>query len=259
MGMTEKEERIDNFMKTEVKEIPFNGSTLLGIKDQNGQVWLAIRKTCADIGLSDGQARRQLANLKNDLIFKKAITNLRYPSNGGEQETTCINEKFVTLWLAKISLTPTMQKKNPEAVQKLLVYQLEAANVLHKAFYETDEQKDTFHSKFGLEGRIEGMQVQINNMENMLCEQMEKLDSVMENMTLSTRQQQKLYKAAKDRINYLLGGAHSKEYKEKSKSYFINLWNNFKEKYSTGSYKDLNPKYYDEAFDFIADWEYIEA
>lgn len=245
-------------MRTEVKEIPFNDSTLLGIKDQNGQVWLAIRKTCADIGLSDGQTRRQLANLKDDLIFKKAITNLRYPSNGGEQETTCINEKFVTLWLAKISLTPTMQKKNPEAVKKLLEYQLKAAKVLHDAFYATDEQKEAFHSELGLEGRIEGMQVQINNMENMLCEQMEKLDSVMDNMTLSTRQQQKLYKAAKDRINHLLGGAHSRQYKEKSKSYFINLWNEFKNLYECDSYKDLNPKYYDEAFDFIAGWEYIE-
>lgn len=57
----------------------------------------------------------------------------------------------------------------------------------------------------GIEGRIEGMQIQINNMENMMCEQIEKLDSVMDNMTLSTRQQQKLYKAAKDRINHLLG------------------------------------------------------
>lgn len=64
-------------MKTEVKEIPFNGSTLLGVRTPDGKVWLAIRKTCADIGLSDGQTRRQLANLKDDLIFKKAITNLR--------------------------------------------------------------------------------------------------------------------------------------------------------------------------------------
>lgn len=246
-------------MKTEVKEIPFNGSTLLGIKDQNGQVWLAIRKTCTDIGLSDGQTRRQLANLKDDLIFKKAITNLRYPSNGGEQETTCINEKFVTLWLAKISLTPTMQKKNPEAVKKLLEYQLEAADVLHKAFYEIEEQKDAFHSKLGLEGRIEGMQVQINNMENMLCEQMEKLETVMDNMTLTTVQQGRLQMAVKDRINYLLGGAHSKEYKENSRLYFINIWNGLKEKFKCGSrWQDLNPKYYDEAFDYISLWEYIE-
>lgn len=175
-------------MKTEVKEIPFNGSTLLGIRDASGQVWLAVRKVCSDIGLSDGQTRRQIANLKEDLIFEKAVTNLRYPSKGGEQETTCIKEKFVTLWLAKISLTPSMQKKNPEAVKKLLAYQLEAADVLHKAFYETEEQKATFNTRMGLEGQIQGMQVQINSMENMLCEQMEKLDSVMDNMTLSTRQ-----------------------------------------------------------------------
>lgn len=246
--------------KYEVKEIPFNGNTLLGVKDEAGQVWLAIRKVCVDIGLSDGQTRRQLENLKEDLVFQKGVTNLRYPSKGGEQETTCIKEKFVTLWLAKISLTPSMQKKNPLAVQKLLKYQLEAADVLHKAFYETEEQKSTFNVRMGLEGRIEVMQVQINNMENILETQSEKLDKVVENMTLSTRQQQKLYKAAKDRINYLLGGAHSREYKTNAKSYFINLWNGLKSKFECGSsYKDLNPVYYNEAFDFISEWEYIEA
>ena len=72
----------------------------------------------------------------------------------------------------------------------------------------------------GLEGRIEGMQIQINNMENMMCEQMEKLDSVMDNMTLSTRQQQKLYKAAKDRINHLFRVAHIVQSIRKRKELF---------------------------------------
>ena len=48
----------------------------------------------------------------------------------------------------------------------------------------------------GLEGQIAGIQVQINSMENMMCEQMEKLENVIDSMTLSTRQQQKLYQAA---------------------------------------------------------------
>lgn len=109
----------------------------------------------------------------------------------------------------------------------------------------------------GLEGQIVGIQVQINSMENMMCEQMEKLENVIDSMTLSTRQQQKLYQAAKDRINILLGDAHSVHYKENARSYFINLWNNFKERYSCGSYKDLNPRYYHEAFAFISTWEYV--
>ena len=250
-------------MKTEVKEIPFNDGSLLGIRTPDGKVWLAVKKACLDIGLSDGQARKQVENIQTDAVLK---SNCRYlaivqmeGSREVKREQLFLNEDVVTLWLAKITLTEKMKEKNPKAYDTLIDYQLKAAKVLHKAFYETEEQKSTLHSKLGLEDRIEGMQVQINSMENMLCEQMEKLDSVMDNMTLSTSQQQKLYKAAKDRINHLLGGAHSPEYKEKSKSYFINLWNNFKEKYSTGSYKDLNPKYYEEAFDFISEWEYVEA
>ena len=47
-------------MRQEVKEIPFNGSTLLGIRDENGQVWLSVKKACLDIGLSEGQAQKQL-------------------------------------------------------------------------------------------------------------------------------------------------------------------------------------------------------
>lgn len=100
---------------------------------------------------------------------------------------------------------------------------------------------------------------QINNMEEMIGEQNSMLERVVDNMTLSTKQQQQMYKAAKDRINYLLNGAHSIEYKKKSKSYFVNLWNNMKSKYNCGSsYKDLNPMYFDDAMEYIKHWEYKE-
>lgn len=106
---------------------------------------------------------------------------------------------------------------------------------------------------------IKVVYAQINNMENMLEEQTEKLNQVVDNMTLTTRQQQRIYKAAKDRINQLLGGAHSKEYKANSKSYFINLWNGLKSKFGCGSsYKDLNPIYFDDAMSFIQNWIYKE-
>lgn len=99
----------------------------------------------------------------------------------------------------------------------------------------------------------------INNMEEMIGEQNSMLERVVDNMTLSTKQQQQMYKAAKDRINYLLNGAHSIEYKKKSKSYFVNLWNSMKSLYNCGSsYKDLNPMYFDEAMEYIKHWEYKE-
>lgn len=242
----------------ETKKIPFEGSELLGIKDDSGKLWLAIRNVCYDLGFSDGQTRRQVENARKDIVLSKGIAILRYPSKGGEQETLCVVEDYVTLWLAKISLTPTMRRNNPEGVQKLVLYQLKAAKTLHEAFFGTEEQKQEFFNDLGLKGRIEGMQVQINAMEDLLGEQTEMLNKMVENMTLSTRQQQKLYKAAKDRINKLLDGAHGTKYKCYSKSYFINMWNELKERFGCSSYKDLNPMYYNEAFDFIAEWEYTE-
>lgn len=243
----------------ETKEIKFYDDTLLGIKDEDGKVWLVITHSCKQLGFDSQRTKSQGEKIREDRVLSKGVGKFRVLTNGGEQEVYCLEERFVPLWFAKITLTKKMQEEIPNVFEKLEKYQLEAADVLHKAFYGTEEQKDTFHSKLGLDGRIEGMQVQINNMENMLCEQMEKLETVMDNMTLTTVQQGRLQRAVKDRINYLLGGAHSKEYKENSRLYFINIWNGLKEKFKCGSrWQDLNPKYYDEAFDYISLWEYIE-
>lgn len=113
--------------------------------------------------------------------------------------------------------------------------------------------------------------VQINNMESMLEEQREdikltitelqnarnELKKVMDNMTLTTVQQNTIHIAAKDRVNILLGGAHSPEYKKSSRMYFINLWNNLKERFECGSrWQDLNPNSYMAAIQFIENWSY---
>lgn len=102
----------------ETKKIPFEGSELLGIKDDSEKLWLAIRNVCYDLGFSDGQIRRQVENIRKDIVLSKGVANLRYPSDGGEQETLCIIEDYVTLWLAKISLTPKMKESNPDGVKK---------------------------------------------------------------------------------------------------------------------------------------------
>ena len=191
------------------------------------------------------------------MLFENQWKKLRVKFDSQVRETLFLLEKFVPIWLAQISITPKMKKENPEAVKKLLTYQLEAADVLHKAFYETEEQKEALHNSLGLEGRIEGMQVQINNMENIIELQLEKLEAVVDNMTLSTRQQEKILRAGRERVNLLLGGAHSTEYKKKARTYLANLWNNLKADLHCGSsYKDLNPKDFNVALDYIGSWEY---
>lgn len=75
-------------------------------------------------------------------------------------------------------------------------------------------------------------------------------------MTINNRQAQKLLFAAKDQVNMLLGGTHSSNYKNKSRTYFKNLWLNFCGHFEIGSYKDLNPLNYDQAIDYIENWKY---
>ena len=62
------------------------------------------------------------------------MSNLTLPTNGGLQEILCLNIDFVPLWLAKISITPSMKENNPELVDKLVKYQLKTKDILAKAF-----------------------------------------------------------------------------------------------------------------------------
>lgn len=248
----------------EVKEINFYDDTLLGVKDEDGKIWLAVKKACLDIGLNQNQANAERKKITNELLFNNQWKKLRVKFDSQVRETLFLLEKFVPIWLAQISITPKMKKENAKAVKKLLTYQLEAADVLLKAFYETEEQKEQFHERFDLQEEIVDMKetlkiqtIQINSMETIIERQSEKMESLIDNMTLSTRQQEKILRAGRERVNLLLGGAHSTEYKKKARTYLANLWNNLKADLHCGSsYKDLNPKDFNVALDYIGSWEY---
>lgn len=83
---------------------------------------------------------------------------------------------------------------------------------------------------------------------------------IVDYSTINYKQQQELLQTARQRVNSLLGGAHSPEYKEYSRVYFKNLWQDFCKAFDCGSYKDLNPMYMAEdiAKKWILKWEYEE-
>lgn len=84
--------------------------------------------------------------------------------------------------------------------------------------------------------------------------------SMIDYSTINYKQQQDLLQTARKRVNSLLGGAHSPEYKEYSRIYFKNLWQDFCKAFQCGSYKDLNPLYVadDVAKKWIQNWRYTE-
>lgn len=216
----------------------------------NGEPWFVAKDVCDILGTTN--PTMAMDGLEN---FERAKFNL-----GRQGEANIISESgFYTL---------VLRSRKPIAKP----FRIWVTSEVLPAIRKTGKYVTSYENK--VESMLEDMgcnmkivYAQINNMEEMLGEQNEMISEqnemlirVVDNMTLTTRQQQRIYKAAKDRINHLLGGAHSKEYKDNSKSYFINLWNGIKSKFGCGSsYKDLNPVYFDNALEFISTWEYIEA
>lgn len=209
----------------------------------NGEPWFVAKDVCAILGTTNPSMAME--GLED---FERAKFNL-----GRQGEANIISESgFYTL---------VLRSRKPIAKP----FRIWVTSEVLPSIRKTGKYTATSNGK--VESMLEDMgcnmkivYAQINNMEEMLGEQNEMLTRVVDNMTLTTRQQQRIYKAAKDRINHLLGGAHSREYKDNSKSYFINLWNGIKSKFGCGSsYKDLNPVYFDDAMEFISTWEYIET
>lgn len=129
----------------EVRKVPFMGTELMAARDNDGQIWAGVRWMCNGLGLSRGQRDRQSLNIQADIVLSKGAANLRLPTNGGQQNTLCLKLDYVPLWLAKIAITPKMERETPELAAGLEQYQLKAKDVLAAAFLPQTKQQDTAH------------------------------------------------------------------------------------------------------------------
>lgn len=118
----------------EIKQVPFMGEELMAARDKDGNIYAGVRWVCDGIGLSEGQRKRQIANIQADKVLSKGGANLILPTAGGPQEALCLKLEYLPLWLAKISITPTMEREAPELAVRLEQYQLKAKDVLAAAF-----------------------------------------------------------------------------------------------------------------------------
>ena len=116
-----------------VKNVDFYGDNLLAAQDKDGKVWAGVKWMCEGIGLTKGQMQNERKHIQSDLVLQRGERNLVLPTNGSEQSVLCLYLDYVPLWLAKISITPKMQRDSPKVVEKLINYQLKAKDVLAKA------------------------------------------------------------------------------------------------------------------------------
>lgn len=208
----------------------------------NGEPWFVAVDVCNILGISN--PTMAMAGLEE---FERSKFNL-----GRQGETNIISESgFYTLVLrsrkpvAKPFRIWVTSEVLP-AIRKTGSYNLTPQNHMELMFQDMKMEWKLVYA-------------QINNLSDVVEKQNKQFTQVVDNMTLTTVQQRKIYSAGKDRISELLGGAHSAEYKKKSRKYFVNMWNCVKEKFSCGSsYKDLNPKDFQKVIRYIKKWTYKE-
>lgn len=124
----------DSIQVIEQKLVSFNGTELLGIRTDDDKIYVGVSFICNGIGLSSGQRDRQVKNVQEDVVLKMGSRKLSVRFDDQVREALFIEVEYLSLWLAKITITPTMQINQPEVASKLIEYQLKAKDVLAAAF-----------------------------------------------------------------------------------------------------------------------------
>lgn len=152
------------------KEVEFNGDILRAAQDPDGNIWVGARWVCEAIGLDDNRIKYERRKMQTDSVISKGVQNFTLLTNGGNQNVMCLQLDYLPLWLAKISITPTMKKEMPGIAEKLVAYQLKAKDVLAAAFLEKKVNNPNV------------IQLQLPNFNNKIEVLERKVDKIFEDM-----------------------------------------------------------------------------
>lgn len=124
-----------------IKPVEFLGDTLMAAQDADGNIWAGVKWICNGIGLSQDQGRAQVKKVQEEEPLCRGCVKFDTGVFDPNNATVAIKLDFIPLWLAKISITPTMRAEAPDVADKLVQYQLKAKDVLAAAFLPTNAQR----------------------------------------------------------------------------------------------------------------------
>lgn len=116
-----------------VKDVEFNGAILRAAQVEN-VIWVGVKWICDGLGLSEDRGKYERKKIQKDLVLNKGVRFYPLGTDNANSDVLCLILDFLPLWLAKINITPTMKRENPELVNRLIEYQLKAKDVLAEAF-----------------------------------------------------------------------------------------------------------------------------
>lgn len=231
----------------EIKRVPFLGAELMAARDEAGQIWAGVSYICNGIGLNKNEKDRQVKNVQADRVLKKGCVKFDAGVFDQNNQAVAIKLDFVPLWLAKISITPTMESDNPELADRLEQYQLRAKDVLAAAFLPAVHKEP--------KSAMELLRLQSQAMFE-LDERVNVLEDKLENqMTIDHGQQRQLQRAVGDRVMERVATVLPARMVRERKPYFFKaIYHDLKNRFGVPSYRDIKPSDYMSAMAYVETW-----
>lgn len=241
-----------------VKDVDLMGNTVMAAMDSGGTIWVGVKWMCRGMGMSEGQWKRQITNIQKDLLLKKAGSNLVLPTGGGEKEVFCLKNDYLPIWLAKISITPKIQKENPDLADKLLDYQLKAKDILAEAFLPKQEPPTSVAGQIQLlakgnmelNQRVDAVTEDVNSVK-------EEMQEIKDNLPILPLEADNIVKAVKRRGVEVLGGKESPAYNGRGlrQKLYNDLYANLKHNFDVRTYKAIRRKDADKAVQIASEYK----
>jgi len=165
----------------ELKVVEFNSDELKAIKTKSGKIYVGVSYVCNGIGFDKNGKDAQVKKIQADYILSRGCEKFDAGIFDKDNETLGIELDYLPIWLAKISITPTMIETNPQLAEKLFEYQMKAKDVLAEAFLDNKPKIPQTYAEALLEaGRLalenERLLSEVKQKDEVILEQKPKVD-----------------------------------------------------------------------------------
>lgn len=218
-----------------VKSVDLMGDTVMAAQDSEGIIWVGINYFCQGLDMNKKQRDYQVEKVKADKTLKKGSRKFPAGIFDASHEVYTLRLDFIPMWLAKISITPTMEKDHPELADKLLEYQLKAKDILAEAFLPKQEVPRTIPGQIQLlaQGNVE-----LNQRVDTLEERFNKFEG---ELPVTGADMDDIQSALKKKGIEVMGGKKSNAYCDKSTRTFVysDLQRELRRQFGVKKYKEI--------------------
>lgn len=207
-----------------VKNVPFCGTELLAIQEkENGKIYVGINSVLRNLGFDDKQIEYRRDKWNADRVLNRGTQKFSGTllNAGTSKDVWCIEVKKLPLALAKLEITPKMEKDMPELAAKLEEYQDKCAGVLAEAFLPKEILSEQLSPELQMFGKlyevVARQELKQKEQEAELSRLDDKIDSFKEVVALNPNDWRKDTGKIINKIAQNLGGyEHIKAIREES-------------------------------------------